>query len=160
MKRIARTLDRFATALEVTIALLFVTLFLVTMLNILLRNVGGVAWLWIPGFTRLVFIWMVFLGIAAVYRRRDHLVVDFFLTRLAKKRQLAVTFVIHLALIPFFWVLFDFGREVARVRMRIPFDTWDLPTGWAYMAVPVAAVLLLTFAIERLVKTWLELRTP
>lgn len=157
MKKI---LDALAATLEWTVAGLFATLFLVTLLNIVLRNLGGIAWLWIPGFSRLVFIWLVFLGIAAAYRRGEHLKVDFFLHSLPRVTGAWVSFAIHLALLPFFALLLRYGLQVAEVRMRIPFDTWDVPTGYAYFAVPVSAVALLLFGLERLRALMKEIRTP
>lgn len=160
MKRITQLLDRFAWTLEHVLALGFMTLFAVTILNIVLRNVAGIAWLWIPGFSRLVFIWIVFLGIAAATRRGEHLVVDLLERRLAGRAKRGLLVAIHVALLPFYWMLLTYGLEVARVRMRIPFDTWRFPTGWAYMAVPVAAAILLAFSVERLVSLVREKPTP
>ncbi len=145
-----RFLDRIARALERLLAFLFMSLFLVTMLNIVLRNVGGIAWLWIPAYMRFAFIWLVFVGIAVAYRRHEHLVVDYFLMRLGPRARRWTTRAIDAALLPFFVVLLLYGWEVVRVRMRIPFDTWQVPTGYAYLAVPVAAFFLLAFGIERL----------
>jgi len=156
MRRLHRALDRLALGVEALLAGLFLTLFLVTMLNIVLRNVAGVAWMWIPGFTRLTFIWLVFLGAAVVARRGEHLVVDLLQQRLPKRARRVAVIAIHTTLLPFYWVMLRFGWEVSQVRMRVPFDTWALPTGYAYLAVPVAAALLLVFTIERLVITLRE----
>jgi TRAP-type C4-dicarboxylate transport system permease small subunit len=38
------------------------------------------------------------------------------------------------------------GLRIFRVRLDIPFDTWDFPTGWAYLAVPAAALLMIVFS--------------
>jgi TRAP-type transport system small permease protein len=160
MRRLTAFLDGTARALEVVLALLFLALFLVTMLNIVLRNVGGVAWMWIPAFSRLTFVWIVFLGLALAYRRGDHLVVDVLLARLRGRARRAATLLIHAALIPFALMLLVYGRDVAAVRMRVRFDTWHWPTGWAYAAVPVAAAILLAFVVERLVITWQERSKP
>ena len=151
MKRITHLLDRFAALLEYLLAAGFMALFAVTILNIVLRNVAGIAWLWIPAFSRFVFIWVVFLGIAAATRRNEHLVVDLLERRLTGRRRRGLLIAIHGALLPFYTMLLYYGANVAKVRMRIPFDTWRFPTGWAYLAVPVAAALLLVFTIERLV---------
>jgi len=159
MRRLTSILAAFAWLLEHLVALAFATLFAITVLNIVLRNVAGVAWLWIPAVARLLFIWIVFLGIAAAVRRNEHLVVDYFHRKLPPRLRAAVTIAIHLASLPFFAMLFFYGREVARVRMRIPFDTWQFPTGWAYMAVPVAAVILIVFTLERLATIIWERRT-
>lgn len=151
MKRVTLFLDRFAAVLEYLLAAGFMALFAVTILNIVLRNVAGIAWLWIPAFSRLVFIWVVFLGIAAATRRGEHLVVDLLARRLGARRRQGLLITIHAVLLPFYAMLLYYGATVAQVRMRVPFDTWRVPTGWAYMAVPVAAALLLAFTLERLV---------
>lgn len=160
MKRITQLLDRFAWALEHLLALGFMALFAVTILNIMLRNVAGIAWMWIPGISRLVFIWIVFLGIAAATRRGEHLVVDLLERRLGGRAKRRLLVALYAALLPFYWMLLTYGYEVAQVRMRVPFDTWRLPTGWAYMAVPVASAILLAFTLERLVSLAREIPTP
>lgn len=160
MKRITLFLDRLSALLEYLLAAGFMALFAVTILNIVLRNVAGVAWLWIPAFSRLVFIWVVFLGVAAATRRGEHLVVDLLERRLTGARRRGLLVAIHMVLLPFYGMLFYYGLTVAQVRMRIPFDTWRIPTGWAYMAVPVAAALLLAFTFERLVNLVLERSNP
>lgn len=156
MRRLHRVLDGLAFSIEALMGALFMTLFLVTMLNIVLRNVAGVAWMWIPGFTRLTFIWLVFLGMAAVARRGEHLVVDLLQQRLPRRLRRVAVVLMHTALLPFYWVMLRYGWELSQVRMRVPFDTWAFPTGYAYLAVPVAGALLLVFTIERLVITLRE----
>lgn len=158
MRIVTRLLDAVAWLVEHALAVGFATLFAVTILNIVLRNVAGIAWLWIPGFSRLLFVWLVFLGVAAATRRSEHLVVDFFHQRMPPKLRRLATGAIDLVLLPFYGMLFVYGREVARVRMRIPFDTWQVPTGYAYLAVPVAAVILIAFTLERLMNLALERR--
>jgi len=160
MRAIARALDGLSQGLEALMAAIFASLFLVTILNIFLRNVAGIAWMWIPGYMRLAFIWLVFLGIAAVVRRGEHLVVDVLQKSVRPRVRHATMLIIYVSVLPFYYVLLTYGIEVARVRMRIPFDTWAVPTGYAYMAVPVAALLLLAFTLERLVNTSRELRQP
>jgi TRAP-type transport system small permease protein len=160
MRPIARALDGLSQVLEALMAAIFASLFLVTILNIFLRNVAGIAWMWIPGYMRLAFIWLVFLGIAAVVRRGEHLVVDVLQKSVPPRVRHTTMLIIYVSVLPFYYVLLTYGIEVARVRMRIPFDTWAVPTGYAYMAVPVAALLLLAFTLERLVNTIWELRQP
>jgi TRAP-type C4-dicarboxylate transport system permease small subunit len=152
-------LDGLQRVLEYLLASLFIILFLATMLNIALRNLGGIAWVWIPGFTRFTFIWTVFLGIAIAYRRNEHLEVDFFLNSFPSRTRSLILLIVHVTMLVFFVILLYYGLEVAQARMRIPFDTWRVPTGYAYMAVPASAVLLLLFGIERIFALIKELRT-
>jgi TRAP-type C4-dicarboxylate transport system permease small subunit len=42
--------------------------------------------------------------------------------------------------------------------MRIPFDTWDLPTGYAYMAVPICAAIMIIVTLVRMAEYLRERR--
>jgi TRAP-type C4-dicarboxylate transport system permease small subunit len=34
--------------------------------------------------------------------------------------------------------------------MRIPFDTWDLPTGYAYVAIPICGAIMIAVTLVRM----------
>ena len=57
-----RLLDALLRAVQLLAGTAFLAVFLVNLLRILLRNVLGINWFWIDGFSRLAFIWTVFLG--------------------------------------------------------------------------------------------------
>lgn len=128
----------------------FAALFLVNLLRILLRNVLGVTWFWIDGFSRLCFVWAVFLGTTALYATDDHLVMDFFVGRMGApaRRRLAVA--IELVFLLFVLALVYYGLLVFQIRLRIPYTYWNVPTGYAYLAVPVCGLLMLLFCLRKL----------
>jgi len=146
--------DRAQKALTVLVGILFTGVFVVTVLNIVLRNVAGLAWLWIPGASRLMFIWTVFLGAAVLYYHNDHLLMDFFVARISPKNRRNVDFVIHSVFFVFLVLLIVYGTEIARIRMRISFETWKFPTGVAYFAAPAAATFMTIFCINKLRHLW------
>jgi TRAP-type transport system small permease protein len=148
MTRVVETLHRILTALA---GVLFGALFLVTVLNITLRNIGGIAWLWIPGMMKFLFIWTVFIGTAVLYYRDDHLIMDYFVARMPAARRRILDIVANAIFLVFLLVLIVYGFQIARVRMGIPFETWNFPTGYAFAAVPVAALLMVAFCIYKLV---------
>jgi TRAP-type C4-dicarboxylate transport system permease small subunit len=149
--RAAGSLERFAGAL-------FLALFLLNMLRIFLRYFLGVAWLWEPDFSRLLFIWIVFIGATVLYVGKGHLVVDYFLNRMRPKTRERMHFMIDLTTVIFLAALVLKGIEVTKVRMRIPFDTWDLPTGYAYMAVPICAAIMIIVTLVRMAEYLFERR--
>ena len=130
--------------------ILFTGVFLVTVLNIVLRNVAGIAWLWIPGASRLMFIWTVFLGAAVLYYHNDHLLMDYFVARVSPENKRKLDFFIHSVFIVFLVLLMVYGAEIARIRMRISFETWKFPTGVAYFAVPAASFFMIIFCVNKL----------
>ena len=149
MKRAVVIID---TTLAWIAGTLFGALFLVTVLNIVLRNLGGITWLWIPGMIKLLFIWTIFIGTAVLYQRNDHLVMDFFANKLAANRRRVLEIVTNLAFLVFLIVLVIYGFVVVELRLGIPFETWNLSTAYAYLAVPVSAILMSFFCVYKLIR--------
>lgn len=135
---------------KVTAAALFFGIFALYVIQIVLRYIIGTTWLWAPDAIRLMFVWMVFLGGAALYGVNGHLAVDALVARFSEARQRVIAIIVELIALGFFAVLFFKGIEIAQKRMRIPFDTWDVPTGYAYAAASVGAALMFMVGIVRI----------
>lgn len=143
---------------QISAGISFTLLFGVNILRILLRNFFGITWFWIPGFSRLVFIWTVFLATTSLYVTDDHLIMDFFINKLAPDRKRKLYILINFVFLVFVLVLITYGYLVFQVRMRVPYTSWNFPTGYAYLAVPVCGILLLFFCLNKLRGLFLELR--
>ncbi len=152
------SIEKSMRSLERFVGCLFLLLFVLNLLRIGLRYLWGIAWLWEPDLSRLLFVWIVFLGTTVLYSRKGHLGVDYFLNRMGPQRREKAGFLIDGITLLFLTVLLIKGVEVTRVRMRIPFDTWDLPTGYAYVAVPVCAAVMMGLTGERIVTFLLKRR--
>ena len=131
---------------------LFFVVLLVTVTNILLRNVLSVSWLFMSGLLRLSFIWMVFTGTAVLYYNNDHLIMDFFSGKFSVEWHKIVDVFEQILFLLFCAVLVFYGIQVTKVRMGIPFETWKVPTGYAFVAVPVNGFIMALFSIEKLMK--------
>jgi len=149
MERIS---EKLLKIIQVIAGSLFLMVFLVNILRIALRNVIGVTWFWIPGFSRLTFIWVVFLGAAALYARDDHLVMDFFIQKMRTETIRKMDIFFNLVFLVFITLFTVYGYFIFRIRMRIPYTTWNFPTGYAYLAAPVSGVLMLFFCLDKLRK--------
>src|SRR5512139_595170 len=149
---------RAVVSLEWFAGTLFLALFVLNILRILLRYFLGVAWLWEPDFSRLLFIWIVFIGATVLYAGKGHLLVDYFLGRMGASTRERMHFIIDGVTAIFLAILIIKGIEVTKVRMGIPFDTWDLPTGYAYMAVPICAAIMIVVTLVRMAEYLRERR--
>ena len=149
---------RAVESLEWFAGTLFLTLFFLNILRIFLRYFLGVAWLWEPDFSRLLFIWIVFVGAAVLYTTKGHLVIGFFLDLMKQNVRDRMHFVIDLVTAIFLVILVLKGMEIAKIRMRIPFDTWDFPTGYAYIAVPICSAIMVVVTIVIMIEYLLERR--
>ena len=101
--------DKTQKVLAVLAGVLFTGVFVVTVLNIVLRNVAGIAWLWIPGASRLMFIWTVFLGAAVLYYHNDHLLMDYFVARISPQNRRKFDLIINGVFLVFLVLLMIYG---------------------------------------------------
>jgi TRAP-type C4-dicarboxylate transport system permease small subunit len=150
MKMIDRLMKRLLQAVQLLAGTAFTALFVVTLLRILLRNVIGISWFWIDGFSRLSFIWTVFLGASSLYATDDHLVMDFFVGKMNATARKRLALAINLVFLLFVLALIYYGFLVFKVRLRIPYTYWNVPTGYAYLAAPVCGILMLLFCLQKL----------
>ena len=132
-------LDR---ALSAAIGVALLAIFFLNMYQVGGRYLFGVGAVWIPDVTRLLFIWMVFLGTALMHLRRGHLVIDFVQVRLPDRLRHATEALISASMLALAGLLVVVGWRIMQIRMDIPYTGWEIPTGYAYLAVPVAASLI------------------
>jgi TRAP-type C4-dicarboxylate transport system permease small subunit len=115
------------------------------------RYLFGIGEVWIPDVTRFLFIWMVFLGTALMHLRGRHLVIDYVQTRLPRPLRRAAEVLVGAGMLGIAIVLIVVGWRIMQIRMDIPYTGWEIPTGYAYLAVPVAAALI---AFTSLLNLW------
>ncbi len=156
MKRLVRTfragLDR---TLSAAIGAGLLVIFLLNMYQVGGRYLFGVGEVWIPDVTRFLFIWMVFLGTALMHLRRGHLAIDFVQVRLPIRLRRASEALIGGSMVAMAGILLVVGWRIMRIRMDIPYTGWEVPTGFAYAAVPVAAALIGLISLANLYE-WLH----
>jgi TRAP-type transport system small permease protein len=143
---IERAINKMIDVLQTVAGALLLTLFTLNVVQIGMRYFSGAAWILLPDVSRLLFIWLVFIGASVLVARNGHLVMDFFVGKLAASSMHKARIVIQIGQIAFFAVMLIWGVRIFLVRLNIPFDTWDFPTGWAYLAVPATALLMIIFS--------------
>jgi TRAP-type C4-dicarboxylate transport system permease small subunit len=126
-------------------------IFLLNLYQVGGRYLFGIGEVWIPDVTRFLFIWMVFLGTALVHLRKKHLVIDFVQLRMPHPLRRATEALISACMLLMAVLLLVVGWRIMQIRMDIPYTGWEIPTGYAYLAVPVAAALI---ALTNLMSLW------
>ncbi len=138
-----RLLAMLVKVLEWLAAASFLLLFLLSVLQIALRYFFGEALFWLPDLVRFLFIWCIFAGTAVMYYRYEHIVVDFLVKRSRQKTQDVLALIQNLVMIVFLAILIHQGVVVSILRMRLNFTVLPLPTGYAYLSIPIAAAVML-----------------
>src|SRR5699024_798787 len=136
--------ERVAHILATLSGVLLVTLFLVNVTQVFARPVMG-GWIWVSDFSRLLIVWVIMLGAAAASGLREHLLVDFVRDRVPPAFQVASAYFVRLCELGIGIILLVSGSVVAMSRMNIQYIQLGLPTGYAYLAVPVLGFFMVVF---------------
>jgi TRAP-type C4-dicarboxylate transport system permease small subunit len=147
MRAFRAGLDRLLSA---AIGAALLVIFFLNMYQVGGRYLYGIGAVWIPDLTRLLFIWMVFLGTALMHLRNRHLVIDYLLLKMPPALRRASARGIAAGMLAIALVLILAGWRIAQIRMDIPYTGLEISTGYAYLAVPIAAVLIAFTAVSDL----------
>jgi TRAP-type transport system small permease protein len=146
-----RLLEKIVTSAKWLTGSFFLLLFLFNIVAVCLRYFSGVSLFWIPDLSRFLFIWIVFAGAAVMEYSGDHLGINFVVERAKPRTQARIALMRGVIMVAFLLLLVYQGIEVSLLRMRINFTTPPLPTGYAFLAVPVSAAIMLLVTIRNAV---------
>ncbi|GEM_PF-4779474 len=107
--------------------------------------------IWTEEIARLVFPWSLFAGIAVGFRRAEHMAVDYFFRRFPQKLRRPVEIMLLIVSIGFVLTFMVGAVEIGtRTAGRLT-PVLRLSRYWYYLAVPVSAIGMVGFMVERLV---------
>jgi TRAP-type transport system small permease protein len=146
------------TAARVVIAALVLAIVVITLAAVWYRYALNSPIAWTEQVSRMMFVWVTFLGAAVLYRLNLHINVDFFLTLLPRLPCRIVIIVNDLLLLLLFGVLFYFGLLFTIANLGQRFGALDVSPSVFYVAAPVTAFLCILYWIERVVvrRAWFD----
>ena len=147
---LSRGLDALDRVLSCALGAILIIIFSLNLYQVGGRYLFGVGAVWIPDLTRLLFIWMVFLGTALMHQRKRHLVIDLLLLKFPGPARRLIEALIGLGMLGLTGVMAVVGWRIMEIRMDIPYTGLEIPTGYAYLAVPVAATLMALTTVANL----------
>ena len=139
-----KRVNRRAVAIESLLAgSLVLTVFVVVLLQVVMRYLFQRPNPWSEELSRFGFIWLSMLGAALAVELRTHFVFDQLVGRLRPKLQMLVricstAFVVALAV-----GLIVFGLDLVVLASSQRSPALNLPISWVYASVPVAGLLML-----------------
>lgn len=142
-----RTRGAAITAASWVAGTFFGIIFAINVAQIVVRQVDG-GWIWVSDLSRLLFTWMVMLGAAAAYGKREHIVASFLVERVPDRWQWVPALATRIIEVLVALILVFAGLNVAQNRFQIEYIQLEgVSTGWAYASVPVLGGLILLFAL-------------
>ena len=155
----AGRVERFDHALDVAMrwisAVCLTVLLCLVSLMVLVRFWPVVALGWEDEVVELAFAWMVFLGSAAVWRRGEHIVIDFIPQALAGTGAgRALELLIGAAMLGFLGVFTWYGWLLTLQSQGNTSPMLVLPRPLWYVSVPVSGLVMIGYTTARMVKAF------
>lgn len=115
---------------------------------------------WSEQVSRILFVWMTFLGAAVLYRRRLHIAIDMIVLTLPVPIQRVLYWTAEIGVLIFVVVFFIFGLKLSLDTWENTFGALDITPASFYLAAPASAALMILFFIEKMLDPTLRKPAP
>ncbi|HUL00679.1 MAG TPA: TRAP transporter small permease [Nitrospirota bacterium] len=144
----------FVKGINFFIGFLLAVIVLIVFCNVLSRYVINASLAWSEEISRMMFIWLAFLGAITAYVNNEHLRLDIFIKIFPNKTSQFLTLVADIVVFLALTVCLKGGIDMTVdsfesgwVSSAVP-----VPYGYVYLAVPVCAGLMLVESIFKIIK--------
>lgn len=106
---------------------------------------------WVEQVSNMIFIWIVFIGAAVLYRQNLHIGVDAFLFMLNEKNRAIWKWVIEALNLVFIVVLFIYSLKLTIQVMPNASGALDISPAFYYVAAPISCLMMMIYFVEKIV---------
>ena len=136
--------------IEIVLAILMAVTICTVFTGVVFRYVLLSPLAWTEEIARLCLVWMTFLGAYIAMRRDKHMYIQLFYDRFSLHWKKKIDIIGNAFLISFYILLIIYGNKYANAFMSDLSPYLEIPLGVSYMALPIAAFLLLIGTISRI----------
>jgi TRAP-type transport system small permease protein len=147
---LTKSCDLIAWAAKVFIGALVGAIVVITLASVWWRYVLNAPLAWPEQVSRILFVWITFVGAAVLYRERLHVAIDMFMAPLPRAARRAVGWAIELLILAFNFVLLLYGLKLSVDTLGQTFGALDITPASFYFAAPVAAGMMILYFLERI----------
>ena len=147
---LTRVCDAVMEAAKFFLGLSMGAIVVITVAAVWWRYVLNAPIAWIEQVSNMLFIWIVFIGAAVLYRQQLHIAVDMFV-RMLPDRILGIAFwIIELANLSFIVILFLSSLKLSIDVLGNTTGALDITPAWFYFSAPVACAMMMLFFVEKI----------
>ncbi len=106
---------------------------------------------WVEQVSNMLFIWIVFIGAAVLYRQNLHIGVDAFLMALNARNRAIWKWVIEALNLVFIVVLFVYSLKLTIQVLPNTSGALEISPAWYYISAPVSCLMMMIYFVEKIV---------
>lgn len=147
ISKVSKGLDRLCILLLVLITILM-TVSLVVM--IFGRNFFNASFASLEEISRFTLVWLTFFGSAIAYKRKEHMGMDFLVSKLKGKSAVYIRYVQEIFSLMLFALFIFYGTELVVFNLNTLSLQSGISMGYVYIVIPVSGFVMLIHAINHI----------
>jgi TRAP-type transport system small permease protein len=148
---IVRLSDAVIAAAKLLLGGCIAAIVLITLCAVVWRYVLDNPLSWVEQVSTMIFVWVIFLGSAVLYRQNLHIGVDAFLFMLNEKHRTIWKWVIEGANLTFIVILFIYSLKLTIDVLGNTAGALDISPAYYYASAPVSCLMMMLFFVEKIV---------
>lgn len=153
-----KIIDRIIWFIERILILMLAAAIIIITLQVIFRYVLGDPLKWSEQLSRMMFVWMIFLGVPCVFHRKMSVCFDLLTTKLPRIPNTVVTFFVQLCVLAFAAFFFVCSVELCIETGARMTPGVQIPQNLMYIAMPIAMFLLILVMINEMLEKIRSLR--
>ena len=147
---LTRICDAVAGAGKAFLGVCMAAIVLITIAAVWWRYILNAPIAWIEQVSNMLFIWIVFVGSAILYRQQLHIAVDVFVRMLPERMTSFMFWLVEVANLSFILILFVYSLKLSVDVLDTTTGALDITPAWFYFSAPVACAMMMLFFIEKI----------
>lgn len=137
---------------EIVGSILFVVMLVVLIVQILSHQGIGAPLIWSEQLSKLIFIYMGYLGVISCIKDNSHVSIDVLVTRFPKKLQVAVYIMNQVLILGALLLMLYISMPIVERQARFDIVSLNISYYYMYIALPLMTVVMVIRLIERTIK--------
>lgn len=149
ISKVSKGLDRLCMLLLVVITAVMTGSLVIMIFG---RNFFNTSFASLEEISRYTFVWLTFIGAAIAFKRKEHMGMDFIVSKLRGKAEKYVEALQDIFALILFALFIYYGAELAILNMNVVSLQSGIPMGYVYFIIPISGFIMAVHAIDHMIK--------
>lgn len=149
ISKVSKGLDRLCMLLLVVITAVMTGSLVIMIFG---RNFFNTSFASLEEISRYTFVWLTFIGAAIAFKRKEHMGMDFIVSKLRGKAAKYVEVLQDIFALILFALFIYYGAELAVLNMNVVSLQSGIPMGYVYFIIPISGFIMAVHAVDNMIK--------
>lgn len=117
------------------------------------RNFLNMSFASLEEISRFTFVWLTFTGVAIAFKRKEHMGMDFVVSKFRGKTAIVVEIIQDIVALVLFALFIFYGMELAMLNLGVVSLQSGIPMGYVYFIIPITGLIMVVHSLDHIIKS-------